>query len=140
MPRIITAFNPVERRGRVVGVVFGGLFSLSLSLSKTSRWGGVGMRYLATRQEVPLERSGRGVVGGTRRAVIAFCATHRGERATNNPPPHDTGFLRHGNRGHVHDFLDYISLSLSREEITLDNRCWKGRRGVDRGLFHRRIK
>lgn len=139
MPRIITAFNPVERRGRVVGVVFGGLFSLSLSLSKKSRWGGVGMRYLATRQEVPLERSGRGVVGGTRRAVIAFCATHRGERATNNPPPtirdsYDTGIEA------TCTIFSIISLSLAREEITLDNRCWKGRRGVDRGLFHRRIK
>ena len=94
MPRIITAFNPGDRRE---GFSFrrlrrrgGGL----LSSPPRHRQGGDragGMRYLATRQEVPRSDSKRG--GRHASSVIASCA-----RTVENAPPATPlaihGFLR----------------------------------------------
>lgn len=121
MPRIITAFNPGERRE-----------GQSFRLRSPPRQGGdrVG-------RGCGIQQRGRGSPGaigeeGWAARVERYClpCTHRGERATSNPSsPADSYDTAFENRGHVHHFLDYISrLARQRERrggetISLDNRC-----------------
>lgn len=128
MPRIITAFNPGDRRE---GFSFrrlrrrgGGL----LSSPPRHRQGGDragGMRYLATRQEVP-RSDGRGV-GGTRRALL--------------PPVHAPWRTRHQQPSAplaIHGFLRSTGLRESRARArfsglypSLDSRERRRGEGMD---------